>query len=66
MPMRQLRWMIRPTMTVTMYIPSWAKINSGLSMSRILAQIRLMIPMGEYLKEKDEWDHFSKLYYYYR
>lgn len=43
-------WMIRPTITVTMYIPSCFATTSKSEMEMIFPQIRQAIPIGEYLK----------------
>lgn len=43
-------WMIRPTITVTIYIPSCLATTSKSLMEMIFPQMRQAIPMGEYLK----------------
>lgn len=64
-------WMMRPTITVIMYIPSCLATTSKSLMAMIFPQIRQAIPRGEYLqniKEKKEkalkrtfWDSELKL-----
>lgn len=46
-------WMIRPTITVIMYMPSCLATTSRSAMEMIFPQIRQAIPIGEYL-EVDE------------
>lgn len=43
-------WMMRPTITVTIYIPSCLATTSKSLMEMIFPQMRQAIPMGEYLK----------------
>lgn len=42
--------MMRPTITVTMYIPSCLATTSKSAMEMIFPQMRQAIPTGEYLK----------------
>lgn len=42
-------WMMRPTITVIMYIPSCLATTSKSAMEMIFPQIRQAIPSGEYL-----------------
>lgn len=44
-------WMTRPTITVTMYIPSCLATISRSSIEMIFPQMRQAIPKGEYLGE---------------
>lgn len=43
-------WMIRPTITVTMYMPSCLATTSRSAMEMIFPQMRQAIPKGEYLQ----------------
>lgn len=48
----QRAWMSSPTMTVTVYIPSWPPITAKSSISRIFPAIKNIIPTGAYLLSK--------------
>lgn len=47
-------WMMRPTITVIMYIPSCLATTSKSLIAMIFPQIRQAIPRGEYLKNIKE------------
>lgn len=50
-------WMIKPTITVTMYIPNCLATTSRSSMEMILPQIRQQIPKGEYLGAEERFNN---------
>lgn len=53
-------WISRPTMTVTMYIPSCLATTSRSPMAAIFPAIRDAMPIGEYLNSQ-EWLKWSWL-----
>lgn len=46
-------WMMRPTITVIMYMPSCLATTSRSAMEMIFPQMRQAIPRGEYLQEDE-------------
>lgn len=51
-------WMMSPTITVTMYIPSCLPTTSRSLIEMILPQMRQAIPKGEYLSRGESWFYF--------
>lgn len=52
-------WMTRPTITVTMYIPSCLATTSKSLIAMIFPQIRQAMPKGEYLENKTNTDRID-------
>lgn len=53
-------WMMRPMITVTIYMPSCLATTSRSLMEMILPQMRQAIPKGEYLFRCKGFSHFFK------
>lgn len=54
-------WMMRPTITVIMYIPNCLATTSKSFIAMIFPQIRHAIPRGEYLKNTKEQNSVEEI-----